>query len=99
MCQASSDQDRDRVSKQRRRWSVRTDEARAHDRIRQQRSRLRRKIRPREPPPLDTDPWAIADEALAELAMLRLAVKTAHAPEHLERVEQCIRRLAWGPGD
>ena len=76
----------------------RTVEDREHDRLRQQRHREMEKLRPHEPAP-SFDPAVIALEGLHHLATLRPAAKTAQALGHLERVEEVVKRLGWGPGD
>ena len=80
-------------------WQQRTDEARAFDRERQRRHRIRERIRPRSPAPYETDPWEIASKGLHHAGKLRGVARSAEAREHLEAVMETVRRLAWGPGD
>ena len=78
-------------------WSQRTTQPDVEVvKLRQQRSRLRRVVQPHEPAPTDVDPWQIAAHALSELRKVR---STPQTREHLEAASECIRRLAWGPGD
>jgi hypothetical protein len=64
--------------------------------LRQQRSRLLRRMRPREPMP-GVDPLVIGAEALALLARMRHALQ--RLPEERRRLEEIVRRLSCGPGD
>jgi hypothetical protein len=65
-------------------------------RLRQQRSRRLRELRPREPA-TSFDPLEVGYEALKDLALVRasLLARVRTFPE-LDRVEEAIRRLSWG---
>jgi hypothetical protein len=80
-------------------WTARTASHNApHARLRQQRSRLVRAVKPREPMPPGFEPLTAAAEALRHLGAIRAAMKDR--PRTLERLEiaaETIRRLAWGP--
>jgi hypothetical protein len=82
-------------------WSERTTRAGAKAvRLRQQRSRIRAAVRPREPAPVGTDPWLLADKAVRALARVRSALpRTSTRVDDLERAIELVRQLAWGPDD
>jgi hypothetical protein len=66
--------------------------------LRQQRSRLRRIVQPREPAPADVDPWLLAEQAVRALARVRSALpRTSNRVDDLELAIELVRRLAWGP--
>jgi hypothetical protein len=98
--------DAERASVQGTRWKdrtgrgrTRTAQDREHDRLRQDRHRRLERLRPRESVTPGADPLDLAFDGLRELAKLRPAAKTAQAMGHLERVEEIVRRLGWGPGE
>jgi hypothetical protein len=83
-------------------WSTRTTrpDVDLAQRLRQQRSRLRRIVQPHEPAPVDVDPWVLADQAVRALGRVRSALpRTSARVEDLEQAIELVRRLAWGPDD
>jgi hypothetical protein len=80
-------------------WSERTTRADAEAvKLRQQRSRIRAAVRPREPAPVGTDPWALGAEAVQLLGRVRSAIpRTSTRAGDLERAVELVRQLAWGP--
>jgi hypothetical protein len=68
-----------------------------HATERQRFHRLRERLRPKEPPAADSDPWEIANEALLLLAAIRPSIRNAQALAKLEQAEELVKQLAWGP--
>ena len=77
-------------------WSERSQQSWQRDR--QRVSRLRRRIRPREPASHE-DPWELADTAPQELTKLRTVRMRAEHHDALDGIAEVVRRLAWGPDD
>jgi len=92
--------DRRAVTIRVRSWTTRTTQPDVEVvKLRQQRSRIRAAVRPREPTPgPGTDPWALGAEAVAALGRVRSSLpRTSARVEDLERAIEIVRRLAWGP--
>jgi hypothetical protein len=91
--------DRVRIQRSVVEWTERTAGPKAqHSRLKQQRSRLMRAVRPREPMPEPVDPLEVAHAGLLELGEVRRALRDRpRALGRLAAAEETIRRLAWGP--
>ncbi len=99
------------ITERRDRWASWTDrsELKVPDtphllRERQRRSRLLRRVRPKEPPPPGADPFELAQAALTLLhTRIRPSVVRAQPGSAspgviaLQEIEEIIRQLAWGP--
>jgi hypothetical protein len=93
-----SQADRNRVAASIASWHKRTAATRADARsatLRQQRSRLLRRMRPTAPVPPGVDPLALGAEAIEIVIRMRNALQ--RFPEERRRLEEIVRRLAWGP--
>lgn len=78
-------------------WAARTAAVqRAAWARRQDRSRLLRRVRPREPVPAHLDPLIIAEEALELLTTLN-ALLPPESRRRLDTIAERVRWLAWGP--
>ncbi len=84
----------------------RTDEDRLYDKLRMQRHRLRRKVKPNEPPSPRMHPWEIAANAIDTLGRIRAYIEKSAAttgPAHtaalqdVDAATELVRKLAWGP--
>ena len=92
------------MDERRGRWQERTDpdrteQQREWDAERQRSHRMLKQVKPREPAPMMPDPLALSDEGLLNLQRIRSSLRNAHALGLLERTEEILRRLGWGPDD
>jgi hypothetical protein len=97
-----AERDRSAVQVRRISWSERTTRPDVEVvQLRQQRSRIRAAVRPREPAPgPGTDPWALGAEPVKLLGRVRAGLpRTSSRVEDLEQAVELVRRLAWGPQD
>jgi hypothetical protein len=90
------------IARLRRNWQRRTkkafSDAPAALAERQQWHRLLEKTKPRQAADPYGNPLQLAFDALQELNHVKAAIRSnSRARDHIERVEEAIRQLAWGP--
>jgi hypothetical protein len=59
--------------------------------------RLRERLRPKEPPSADSDPWEDANEALILMNAVKAGLRNPNLVAKQEEAMELLRRVAWGP--